>query len=121
MEIYSKNLGSPAVWTSGAVSGLPQAPLVCRTVVTDLGPPAEPEYVLTQASQWTAGPDGRARAARQRSLRPDPSAARRAPERSDTSQAERRELTRRSDPYRAPSSGTRATTTTRSRVTTAPT
>ena len=59
LEIYSKNLGSSTFWTSGALSGAPQAPL-CRTVVTDLGPPGEPEYVLTQASQWTAGADGRA-------------------------------------------------------------
>ena len=60
LQIYSKYVMSPTFWASGALSWAPQAPLTCRTVVTDLGPPGEPEYVLTQARAFKAGSDGRA-------------------------------------------------------------
>jgi murein DD-endopeptidase MepM/ murein hydrolase activator NlpD len=60
LQIYSRYVLSPTFWTRGAWKWTPQAPLVCRTVVTDLGPPGEPEYVLTQARAFSAAADGRA-------------------------------------------------------------
>ena len=60
LQIYSKYVMSPTFWASGALKWTPQAPLTCRTVVTDLGPPGEPEFVLTQARAFRASPDGRA-------------------------------------------------------------
>jgi hypothetical protein len=60
LQIYSKYVMSPTFWDSGALRWAPQAPLTCRTVVTDLGPPGQPEYVLTQARAFRAASDGRA-------------------------------------------------------------
>ena len=60
LQIYSKYVMSPTFWASGALKWAPQAPLTCRTVLTDLGPPGTPEFVLTQARAFKAGPDGRA-------------------------------------------------------------
>lgn len=58
LEIYSKYVISPTFWMSGALGWTPQSPLVCRTVVTDIGPPGEPEYVLTEARAFTSSPEG---------------------------------------------------------------
>jgi hypothetical protein len=60
LEIYSKYVQSPTFWTSGAVRWTRPGPVQCRTVITDLGPPGAPEYVLTQAKAFRARPDGRA-------------------------------------------------------------
>jgi hypothetical protein len=60
LEVYSKYVLSPLFWTSGALRWTPPAPVQCRTVIADLGPPGEPEYVLTQARAFRARPDGRA-------------------------------------------------------------
>jgi murein DD-endopeptidase MepM/ murein hydrolase activator NlpD len=60
LEVYAKYVISPTSWSSGAVGWTPQVPPQCRTVVTDLGPPGAPEYVLTQARAFRASPDGRA-------------------------------------------------------------
>jgi hypothetical protein len=60
LQIYSKYVMSPTFWASGALTWAPQASLTCRTVVTDLGPPGQSEYVLTQARAFRAARDGRA-------------------------------------------------------------
>jgi hypothetical protein len=60
LEVYSKYVLSPLFWTSGATRWTPPAPVQCRTVLTDLGPPGSPEYVLTQARAFRTRPDGRA-------------------------------------------------------------
>jgi hypothetical protein len=60
LQIYSKDVMSPTLWTGGARKLAPQAPLSCRTVVTDVGVPGDPEYVLTQARGFTADRNGRA-------------------------------------------------------------
>jgi hypothetical protein len=60
LEVYSKYVQSPTFWTSGALRWTPSAPVQCRTVIADLGPPGAPEYVLTQARAFRARPDGRA-------------------------------------------------------------
>ena len=55
---------SPAAPRSRWVSSLwpldwtPQVLTVCRTVVADLGPPGDPQFVLTQASSWRVDADG---------------------------------------------------------------
>jgi hypothetical protein len=60
LQIYSKYVMSPTFWTSGALGWSPQDSVTCRTVVTDLGAPGDPEYVLTQARAFNVTRDGRA-------------------------------------------------------------
>jgi hypothetical protein len=79
LQIYSKYVMSPTFWTSGALGWAPQDPLTCRTVVTDLGAPGDPEYVLTQARAFNVTRDGRAVVRRNDPCDPNRPAPRKAP------------------------------------------
>ena len=79
LQIYSKYVMSPTFWTSGALGWAPQAPVTCRTVVTDLGAPGDPEYVLTQARAFNVTRDGRAVVQRNDPCDPNRPASRKPP------------------------------------------
>ena len=61
MQRYFQLLGTPEASVGAGSAWTPvDTSMTCQTAVVDLGPPGEPQYVLTQAQGFVATPSGRA-------------------------------------------------------------
>ena len=61
MQRYFQLLGMPEASVGAGSAWTPvDTSMTCQTAVVDLGPPGEPQYVLTQAQGFVATPSGRA-------------------------------------------------------------